>query len=107
MHNNKKPKINLNVSLHKFLINSPIIANGYAHRIPHKPSSNRFDSGPQIFRKSFEFQPKGKATHPTIILIAENKYLIVKIRLRNYVISFAFQCVLLCNDKHFLFLQLY
>lgn len=51
----------------------PIIANGYAHRIPHNPNSNRFDSGPQIFRNSFEFQPKGKATHPTIIQMAVTK----------------------------------
>lgn len=50
-----------------------MIANGYAHRMPHKPSSNRFDSGPQIFRKSFEFQPNGNATHPTIMLIAVNE----------------------------------
>lgn len=50
-----------------------MIANGYAHRMPHKPSSNRLDSGPQIFRKSFEFQPNGNATHPTIMLIAVNE----------------------------------
>lgn len=50
-----------------------MIANGYAHRMPHKPSSNRLDSGPQIFRKSFEFQPNGNATHPTIMLIAANE----------------------------------
>lgn len=48
----------------------PIMASGYAHRIPHKPSSKRFDSGPQIFRKSFEFHPNGNATQPTIMLIA-------------------------------------
>lgn len=41
--------------------------------MPHNPSSNRFDSGPQIFRKSLEFQPNGNATHPTIILIAASK----------------------------------
>lgn len=50
-----------------------MIAKGYAHRMPHKPSSNRLDSGPQIFRKSFEFHPNGNATHPTIMLIAASK----------------------------------
>lgn len=39
--------------------------------MPHKPSSKRFDSGPQIFRKSFEFHPNGNATQPTIMLIAD------------------------------------
>lgn len=50
----------------------PIIANGYAQRMPHSPGLNRLDSGPQIFRKSFEFHPNGNATHPTIMLIAAN-----------------------------------
>lgn len=37
------------------------------------PISNRLDSGPQIFRNSFEFHPNGNATHPTIMLIAANE----------------------------------
>lgn len=58
----------------RFRPHLPITANGYAHRMPHRPSSKRFDSGPQIFRKSFEFQPNGNATHPTIMLIAANNW---------------------------------
>lgn len=50
-----------------------MIASGYAQRIPHSPSSKRFDSGPQILRNSFEFQPNGKATQPTIMQMAEEK----------------------------------
>lgn len=49
-----------------------MIANGYAHRMPHNPNSKRFDSGPHILRTSFELNPNGKATQPTIILIAVN-----------------------------------
>lgn len=50
------------------------MANGYAQRIPHNPKSKRFDSGPQILRNSFEFQPNGNATHPTIMQMAKIKY---------------------------------
>lgn len=51
----------------------PITAKGYAHLIPQRPNSKRFDSGPQIFRKSVEFHPNGNATQPTIMQIAEIK----------------------------------
>lgn len=47
-----------------------MIANAYAHRMPHKPISKRFASGPQIFLNSSEFQPNGKLTQATIMEIA-------------------------------------
>lgn len=47
-----------------------MMANAYAHRTLHKPTSNRFASGPQIFLNSSEFHPNGNATHATIIEIA-------------------------------------
>lgn len=47
------------------------MANAYAHRIPHNPTSNLFASGPQIFLNSSEFHPNGKLTQLTIIEIAE------------------------------------
>lgn len=35
-------------------------------------STNLFDSGPHIFRKSFEFQPNGNAIQPATMLNAVN-----------------------------------
>lgn len=59
--------------VNKWKFSLPIMASGYAQRIPHSPNSNRLDSGPQILRNSFEFQPNGKATQPTIMQIAKKK----------------------------------
>lgn len=63
------------------------MANGYAQRIPHNPKSKRFDSGPQIFRNSFEFQPNGNATQPTIMHMAKKK-IQKKINYRKHSLSF-------------------
>jgi hypothetical protein len=46
------------------------MANAYAQRTLHRPTSKRFASGPQTFLTSSELNPNGKATQATIIEIA-------------------------------------